>query len=294
MFEMFELLERVSKTDSSVLIRGESGSGKELVANAIHRLSRRNKAPFKAINCATFSAELINSELFGHVKGAFTGAVTTQKGLFSAADTGTIFLDEIAELPVALQAKLLRVLQEKTFTPVGSTNSETVDVRFISATHTSLRKVVEQKKFREDLMYRIRVVPIFIPPLRERETDIKLLSNHFIAEFNQKKGFRTVEGITRKACELLSDYPWPGNIRELRNNIEYAFAVGTSSKIQAEDLTPELQGKKPNELYSFPESEKQTMLSALKKTGGNKGEAANVCGMSRTTFWRKARLYGIF
>ena len=185
MKDLFRLIERVSKTDASIVLRGETGTGKELFANAIHKLSNRNSEPFKALNCATLSPELMQSELFGHKKGSFTGAVSDQTGLFKEADKGTIFLDEIVEIPNEIQPRLLRT-SRKNHHPIGSTKTEKVDVRFISATHQSLRKAVKEKRFREDLMYRIRVVPIFIPALRHRIGDIELLSNYFIDELNRK------------------------------------------------------------------------------------------------------------
>lgn len=289
MKKLFRLIERVSKTDASILLRGETGTGKELFANAIHNLSNRSSAPLKELNCATLSSELMQSELFGHKKGSFTGAINDRIGLFAQAHTGTIFLDEIAEIPADIQPRLLRTLQEKTITPLGSTKTQTVDVRFISATHQSLRKAVKESRFREDLMYRIRVVPIFIPALRHRIGDIELLSQHFVDEFNSSKVYRQIKGISEEAKQALLEYDFPGNVRELRNNIEHAFAVGTSDFIETRDFTPELRGENYIDEGSFKEDERDLMKKALIKSSGNKGKAAEYLGWSRAKFWRKSR-----
>ncbi len=296
MREFFELVRKVARTDASVLVRGETGTGKELVASALHALSPRHSGPFKALNCATLTHELLASELFGHVKGAFTGAYQSRDGLFKLADHGTIFLDEIAEMPLDLQARLLRVLQEQRFVPLGGTESLTVDVRIISATHRSLRDAVNKGEFREDLMYRIRVVPLFLPPLRERSGDVEALTWHFIEEFN-KRGFRQVEGVDRHAMEALTVYDWPGNVRELRNVLEYAFAIGEGPTLTLDELTPELRGEPPPVRDEAPmteeDLERQRLLDALRETGGNRGEAADLLGISRTTLWRKLKEHGI-
>lgn len=288
MKSFFAVLEKVAKTDSAVLIRGETGTGKELVAKAIHKLSLRGKKPFYAINCAMMTPELMASELFGHKRGAFTGANADHKGYFEAAHTGSLFLDEIAEMPLTLQPRLLRALQERTISPVGSTNAKKVDVRLISATHKALRKEVFEQRFREDLMYRVRVVPVFLPKLKDRDRDIELLTWKFIEEFNQI-GHRKIESIEASAYDALMSYTWPGNIRELRNNIEYSFATGEGHILRLCELTPELRGLEssysPVEV-SF-EKDRSAIESALKRTGGKKGEAAKMLGMSRATFWRK-------
>ena len=291
MRELFTILERVARSDATVLLRGETGTGKELVARALHDLSPRRAKPFQAVNCATLSGELLASELFGHVKGSFTGAIRDRKGLFSAADSGTVFLDEVAELPLDIQARLLRVLQDQTFTPVGTTESITVDVRIISATNKALRRRVAQRQFREDLMYRIRVVPLFLPRLAEREGDIEALLWHFIDHFNEG-GLRHVTGISTEAMEAILDYRWPGNVRELRNVVEYAFAVGEGPVITPSDLTPELRGEPPprdGDPQDPRAAEKARILAALERTGGRKGKAADMLGMSRSTLWRKLR-----
>ena len=298
MLEFFERLRRVSRTDASVLIRGETGTGKELVAQAIHKLSPRARGPFRALNCATLTSELIASELFGHVRGAFTGAIKDRKGLFEVANGGTLFLDEIAELPLDLQARLLRVLQEKVFTPVGATEHVKVDVRLLSATHQSLRDAVAQHTFRHDLMYRIRVVPLFLPPLIERDRDVEALAWHFIEQLNGQLATRQITGMTSEALDAMLSYDWPGNVRELHNVIEYAFAVGEGETLTVDDLTPELRGEPPprtrtTEPTTERELERERLLTALRQARGNKSEAARLLDMSRTTLWRKLREHRI-
>jgi len=290
MQEFFDLVRRVARTSSSILIRGETGTGKDLVGHAIHKLSARADGPFRAVNCATFTPELLASELFGHVRGAFTGAIRDRFGLFASADGGSVFLDEIAEMPMDLQARILRVVQDRTFVPVGATEPVEVDVRFISATHRALRREVEQGRFREDLMYRLRVVPIFLPRLVEREGDIEALLWHFIGEFN-KHGGRTIDGVAEDAMKLVTDYPWPGNIRELRNVVEYAFAVGTDAVLGIDDLTPELRGEPPPSAGepSPQDKARARILEALQQAEGHKTRAAELLGISRSTLWRKLR-----
>ncbi|MEM1347553.1 MAG: sigma-54 dependent transcriptional regulator [Myxococcota bacterium] len=297
MLEFFEMMQRVSRTDASVLIRGETGTGKELVAKALHEMSPRSGKAFRALNCATLTPDLLASELFGHVKGAFTGAIRDRQGLFKLADGGTIFLDEVAELPLELQARLLRVLQEQAFVPVGATKAERVDVRVISATHQSLRDAVDRRAFRADLMYRIRVVPLFLPPLAERRGDVEALTWHFIEQFNQN-GWRVIEAIEPRVMRALVRYEWPGNVRELKNALQYAYAVGLGAVYSYEDLTPELRGEPPPMSRLEPprteeELEHQRLMEALRATGGHKGEAAGILGISRTTLWRKLREHGI-
>lgn len=297
MLEFFKLVRRVARSDASVLIRGETGTGKELVARALHNLSPRRGGTFKAVNCATLTAELLASEIFGHVRGAFTGAVRDRQGLFALADGGTFFLDEVAELPLELQARLLRVLQERTFVPLGGTEALSVDVRILSATHRALREEVEHGHFREDLMYRLRVVPLYVPRLKERTGDIETLLWHFIDEFNTRDGSRRVEGVDDAAMQLMQSYDWPGNVRELRNNVEYAFATGDGPVLTTADLTPELQGlpfaMTTNPAITNPDAERQMIVQALNATIGNRQHAAEKLGMSRSTLWRKMREYGI-
>ena len=292
MKSLFALIERVAATDSSVLIRGETGTGKELVARAIHDLSERSGGPFRAVNCATFTPELLASELFGHVRGAFTGAVRDRAGLFALADGGTVFLDEIAEMPLELQARLLRVVQERSFVPVGGTESIEVDVRLLSATNKALRNEVAEHRFREDLMYRIRVVPLFLPRLIERDGDIEALLWHFIGEFNQRSSQRSIQSIDRRALYAVCEYDWPGNVRELHNVVEYAFAVGQGSVLTLADLTPELRGEPPvsrSGQTGGESAERARIARALKEAGGHKTRAAEILGISRSTLWRKIR-----
>lgn len=296
MKEVFRLIERVARSESAVLVRGDSGTGKELVAQAIHALSPRQSYPFHAINCAVLAPELMASELFGHARGAFTGAVTEHKGLFNASHQGSLFLDEIAELPLSVQARLLRVLQEKSFFPVGSTKQVSVDVRMIAATHKALRTEVQEGRFREDLMYRVRVVPIFLPKLSQRDGDVSYLAWRFIDEFNLQ-GFRKVEQIAEDAYDALMSYSWPGNIRELRNNIEHAFVIGEGATISLSDLPPELRGQEPlpkssNE-ETLKEKERSRIVFALEKASGKRAVAAAALGMSRGTLWRKLKEHGL-
>lgn len=295
---VFQIIANAAETEATVLVRGESGSGKELVARAIHKLSARHAAPFLAINCAALSSSLLDSELFGHVRGAFTGAIKDHSGLFQRAHGGTLFLDEVAELPLELQAKLLRVIQERNFIPVGGDRSIAVDVRIVAATHRSLREQVRIGEFREDLMYRLRVVPIFIPPLRERREDIALLLWHFIHLRNAEK-VRKIDKIDPAAMRVLLDYPWPGNVRELQNVVEYAFAVGRGGVLRLSELPPEF--REPRAGFQAvraaaplsAEQEAAAIRQALAQNNGMITPAARSLGMSRATFWRKRKLYGI-
>jgi len=301
MFSLFERLPRVARSDASVLIRGETGTGKELVARALHLLSARSKGAFQALNCATLTAELLASELFGHVRGAFTGAIRDRPGLFRQAHRGSIFLDEIAEMPLEIQARLLRVLQERNFVPLGGTDTVDVDVRVISATHRSLREESRMHRFREDLMYRVRVVPLFLPPLAERTGDVEALTWHFIDQF-AAQGQRRIERIERSVLDALLAYPWPGNVRELRNAIEYACAIGEGPEYILDDLTPELRGEPPPRVLAPPPAvsvpvndseaaERARIVDALRRTDGRKGEAAQLLGVDRSTLWRRLREY---
>jgi two-component system, NtrC family, response regulator AtoC len=296
MLELFELIRRVARTDSSVLLRGETGTGKEMVARALHDLSPRAGRPFRAINCATLTSELLASELFGHVRGAFTGAVSDRRGLFQLADGGTLFLDEVAEIDLDLQARLLRVLQERSFVPVGGTTPVEVDVRIFAATLRALRREVEAGRFRPDLMYRIRVVPVFLPPLRDRGRDVEALTWRFVDEF-ERGGGRHIGAIEQDALDALLAHDWPGNVRELRNVIEYAFAVGTGEVLTLAALPPELRGEPPPEPPRTPPSlaelERQRLIEALRRTAGRKTRAAELLGISRSHLWRKLREHGL-
>lgn len=292
MLRLFGEIERVAAADVSVLIRGETGTGKELVARALHRLSSRASGPFRAVNCATLTPELLASELFGHVRGAFTGAVQARKGLFELADGGTIFLDEVADIPLDLQARLLRVLQERSFIPVGGTKPIEVDVRVLSATHRSLRREVAANRFRPDLLYRIRVVPLYLPPLRERGDDIELLTDTFLQELSARGG-RKVHGISSEVLSAFRSHDWPGNVRELRGALACGYALGTDPLIQLSDLAPEFRGEGPPEDGPAPQTEEEqarrAILDALRRSRGRKGEAADLLGVSRSTLWRRMR-----
>jgi len=295
--QVFPIIANVAETEATVLVRGESGTGKELVARAIHDLSHRKDAPFLAVNCAALTATLLESELFGHVRGAFTGAVRDHAGLFKRADGGTVFLDEVAELPVDLQAKLLRVLQERSFIPVGGDRAITVDVRIVAATHRALREEVKAGRFREDLLYRLRVVPIFLPALRERREDVALLLWQFIQRHNAY-GPRRIERIAPEAMRVLLDHPWPGNVRELKNVVEYAFAVGRGSELRLSELPPEfreprLAAPTQRAVNLAPEHDAERIRRALQDSGGDIHRAAKLVGMSRATFWRKRKRLGI-
>ncbi|MEZ6186155.1 MAG: sigma 54-interacting transcriptional regulator [Planctomycetota bacterium] len=293
MLEVFQIVENVARTDATVLVRGESGSGKELVARAVHAESERAAGPFVAVNCAALAPSLLESQLFGHVKGAFTGAVNAHEGLFRRAHGGTLFLDEVAELPLDLQAKLLRVLEEGELTPVGGTRPLPVDVRVVAATHRSLRAEVRAGRFREDLMYRLRVVPLFIPPLRERRGDVELLLWRFVAQHN-RHGPRRVERVAPEAMRALLDHPWPGNIRELKNVVQYAFAVGRGAELLLSELPPEFREGAPAPARRAPhDDEARRIRDALAASHGHVGEAAALLGMSRPTFWRKRKKYGL-
>ena len=309
MRQLFDWVERVARTDSTVLIRGESGTGKELVARAIHAASRRSSGPFQAINCATLTPEHLASELFGHVRGAFTGAVRDRSGLFALAHRGTLFLDEVAEIPLDLQSRLLRVLQERVYVPLGGTAPREVDVRILAATHRALRSEVAAGRFREDLMYRIRVVPLYLPTLAERTHDITALTWTFIDEFNAQSagwGGRQIDEVRADTLALMHAYRWPGNVRELRNVVEQAFALGQGPILLPEDLTPELRGEPPVSSGmaaaalgapvghpSDDATEESRIRQALAASGGRRAAAAEALGVSRTTLWRRMQALGI-
>jgi transcriptional regulator with PAS, ATPase and Fis domain len=295
MLRVLDLVRNVAETDATVLVRGESGSGKELVARAIHLESRRRDGPFIAVNCAAFTPTLLESELFGHTRGAFTGATAARKGIFAQADGGTLFLDEVAELPLDLQAKLLRVLQERSFVPVGGTEPVTTDVRVIAATHRALREEVRAGRFREDLMYRLRVVPIFLPALRQRPLDIDLLVRHFVERFNAS-GPRVVSGVSPEAMRALLEHPWPGNVREVRNVVEYAYAVGRGPIITLDELPPEFRepgGARVRRSVAPGDLEPSRIAAALEEADGDIDGAARALGVSRTTFWRMRKKAGL-
>jgi Nif-specific regulatory protein len=282
MTEVFQMIERIANTDVTVLIRGESGTGKELVANAIHFNSSRASKPFLKLNCAALPDTLIESELFGHERGAFTGATEQRMGRFERAHGGTLFLDEIGTLNLTAQAKLLRVLQEKEFERIGGSRTFRVDVRIIAATSKDLEKSIEERTFREDLYYRLNVFPIFIPPLRERKTDILLLSDYFVEKFNRKHK-KDVRRLSTPAIDMLVQYHWPGNVRELENCIERAVLLCTDRVIHSYHLPPTLQtgeqsGTVPSLSFegAIQNYEKELIIDALKNSGGNMAEAARL------------------
>jgi two-component system, NtrC family, response regulator AtoC len=297
MKEIFEIVQQVAPTRATVLLGGESGTGKELVAKAIHQLSPRAKQPFVTVHCAALAPTLLESELFGHEKGAFTGAHERRIGRFEQAQGGTLFLDEIGEIDATIQVKLLRFLGERTFERVGSNKTLTADVRLIAATNKNLEELVKAGKFREDLFFRLRVVEINLPPLRERTGDIPLLSQKFLREFAGENN-KTVNDFTADAFQLLMNYSWPGNVRELRTAIEHAVVLIRSEKISARDLPPSVRGGRAIEAklsqrndLTVKEAEKQLIERALKDTNGNRTVAAKKIGMSRRTFHRKLHAY---
>ncbi|PYM26047.1 MAG: hypothetical protein DMD80_19565 [Candidatus Rokuibacteriota bacterium] len=294
-----EIIGKVAVTDSPVLIEGESGTGKELVAAAIHRLSSRAKRPFIPVNCSAIPQDLLESEFFGHVRGAFSGAVADALGLFRGADEGTIFLDEIAELSPALQVKLLRVLQEMQVRPVGSTKAFPVDVRVIAATNRDLERAMTEGSFRQDLFYRLNVVRVTLPPLRERREDIPSLINHFLRRFN-KRFHRDVRGVAPEALAALSAYTFPGNVRELENLIERAFAMGSREQIALTDLPSLSKTPMASTPVTSPESvpaladvERELILKALAVFKDDKEAAAKALGISRRTIYRRLKEYGV-
>lgn len=298
---LFDELSRIADSEASVLITGESGTGKELVARAIHRKSRRRDKPFVPINCAALPEALLESELFGHEKGAFTDARNPRKGLILQADGGTLLLDEIAELPLAVQAKLLRGLEERNVRPVGGDREIDFDVRFLSATNRDLETAVEEGRFRQDLYFRIHVIPLELPPLRARGTDILLLAQHFLEQFAARAQTQ-VQGLSEAVAEKLLNYNWPGNIRELRNVIERAVALTRFDKLVVEDLPEKIRdyrgsqvfigGDNPNELVPLEEIERRYILHVVEAVDGNKTLAARVLGLDRKTLYRKLQQYG--
>jgi DNA-binding NtrC family response regulator len=311
MERVFKLIEQVAQTNTTVLVTGESGTGKELVARAIHSKSPRHLKPFVVVNCAALAEHLLESELFGHVKGAFTGAHSDRHGRFEMADGGTLFLDELALMSVSLQGKLLRVLQEKEFEPVGGAQTIKVDVRIIGATNKNLERLLEDKTFREDLYYRLNVVEIHLPPLRERKEDIPLLTDYCIARFNRELG-KSIKTVSDEALKLLMEYDWPGNVRELENLLERAMVLGKSDVLGTDDFPaqiarllerPESRTSVLNDLKlperglplieTIEEIEKSFIRDALERTGGNKTKAAELLGVTRKIMRYKSQKYGL-
>lgn len=306
--EIFNLIELAAASNATVLITGETGTGKELVAQAIHENSLRNSGPFVKLNCSALTESLLESELFGHARGSFTGAIKDKAGRFEVADGGTLFLDEIGELSPLIQVKLLRFLQEKEFERVGENITRKSDVRIITATHRDLRKMVHEGLFREDLYYRLKVFPIHLPPLRDRKEDIGPLVDHFIRKFNDETG-KNIKGLSHDAAVTMMDYCWPGNIRELENSIEHAFVTCQDTEIGIFDLPLEIRKVElrkgaciqatRNEPVSFTLYQKRRPLSdddfimVLKECNGNQSEVSRRLGIDRTTVWRKMKKLGI-
>lgn len=299
MRQVFDLVAKVKDANAPILITGESGTGKELIARAIHYNSVRAEKPFLAQNCSAFNENLLESELFGHVRGSFTGAIRDKKGLFEAANEGTFFLDELGEMSPALQVKLLRVLQDGTFTPVGDTKSKQVDVRIIAATHRNVRDMVASGKFREDLFYRLNVVNIVLPALRERREDIPLLIAHFLAEGARRSG-KAARALVKEAADVLANYSWPGNIRELENEIERLILLsGAEREIPAALISAHIlnEGGQAAALSSgalrdgIEKLERQMIASTLARVQGNKSEAARILGISRSNLISKVQEY---
>ncbi len=323
--QVFDLVERAADSDSSVILTGESGTGKELIARALHHNSRRKSKSFVPVNCGAIPNELLETELFGHEKGAFTGAIQTRIGRMERANDGTVFLDEIGDMPLTLQIKLLRVLAESEIDRVGGNKPIPINVRVITATHCNLEQAIADGKFREDLFYRLNVIPIAIPPLRERQADIPLLIHHYLKHFNQQKG-KSITGISDAAVEILCNYPWPGNIRELANFMERMVVLSTDKTLGPRDLPEKVMGNVPRETWEplmqsepletpaefirksrnhahyigMPEEginlkqmveefEKELIIEALEKTNGVKNQAATRLGLNRTTLVEKLK-----
>jgi DNA-binding NtrC family response regulator len=289
------LIARIAVSEAPVLILGESGTGKELVAKAVHHHSTRNNGPFCAIDCAAINESVLESELFGHEKGAFTGADRSTQGLIQSADKGTLFLDEIGELPLKMQAKLLRTLQEYEVRPVGSTKSQPVDIRIIAATNRNLEHEITNGRFRSDLFFRISAIPLLLPPLRERASDIPLLVQHIL----KCQSKETARDISREALQLLQGYAWPGNVRELENVLRRALAIAEQNTILPDDLPATIVleknvASKPSPVNdSLLAYEQSAMENALRKTNNNKRQAAALLGISEATLYRKLKLFGL-
>jgi len=301
MQRLYDELPRVAASDASVLITGESGTGKELVARSLHHQSSRKDAPFVAVNCAAFPDTLLESELFGHVKGAFTDAAKDRKGLFLQAQGGTLFLDEIGEMPVEMQPKLLRALEESQIRPVGGDQEISFDVRLVAATNRDLETAVDEGRFREDLFFRVNVIQLALPPLRARGTDTLLLAREFLSRFATRAA-KNVEDLSDPVAERLLNYSWPGNVRELRNVIERAVALTRHDKLVVDDLPEKIQnfrssqvfigGQDPSELVPLEEIEQRYILHVLDAADGNKTVASRILGLDRKTLYRKLRQYG--
>jgi len=298
MQQVFDLISNASYSDAPVIIFGESGTGKELVAKAIHDTGARKRKPYVKVNCAALTESLLESELFGHVKGAFTGAYRSREGRFEAANGGDIFMDEIGDLPLSTQVKMLRVLEEKVVERVGDNRPIHIDVRIISATNRNLKRLVEQGAFREDLFYRINVIPIMVPPLRERAGDIPLLADSFFRRI-QLKNDKKIMGISNDAMELLMSYAWPGNVRELKSAFEYAFVTCQELLIQPHHFPPTVNSTPSSvkntqkTLLKSKDLKKKQLIEALESAGGNQSRAADILGISRVTVWNRMKKFGV-
>jgi transcriptional regulator with GAF, ATPase, and Fis domain len=310
MQSLYEHIESVAALDTPVMILGESGTGKEMVAKALHETGSRADKPFIKVNCAALSENILESELFGHVKGAYTGADSDRVGRFESAHQGTLFLDEIGDIPLSVQVKLLRVLEEKMIQRVGANKSIDIDVRIVTATNKNLEQLIDQGVFREDLFFRINVFPLTCPPLRRRKDDITLIIQHFIAIHAEKTG-KNILGLTPEAMRLMVAYPWPGNIRELRNSVEYAFVLARGKSIGAEHLPEKIVSHRPGDKNPLKQrqsggsthparavvnvgvSEKEALVDALQQADGNQTRAAKILGVSRITVWKRIKKYGI-
>ena len=311
MQEIFRLIEKVAPTDSTILIRGGSGTGKELIARAIHHYSLRNDKKFIAVDCGGLPETLLESELFGHVKGSFTGAIVTKRGLLEVANGGTFFLDEVGDLSMGIQSKLLRVLQEKEFRQVGGVKSIKVDTRLVAATNRDLETMIEEKTFREDLFYRLNIVPIYLPPLKERQEDIPSLVNHFLELYNKTRD-KNIKGVSPEAMNLLIEYDWPGNVRELENIIERSVIMTEGDTVEAEHLPIDIRGKRAYLDITIPQTkeelkglkkqirekavediEKAFLIDALKRSDWNISKASRQVGMKRQNFQALIRKYNI-
>ncbi|RLB60338.1 MAG: sigma-54-dependent Fis family transcriptional regulator [Deltaproteobacteria bacterium] len=298
MQQVFSMITNAAESDAPVIIFGESGTGKELVARAIHKSGPRKNKPYIKVSCAALNESLLESELFGHVKGAYTGAFQNRTGRFEAAHRGDIFLDEIGDLPLSTQVKLLRVLEEKIIERVGDNKPIRIDVRIITATNKDLKKLVDQGTFREDFYYRINVLPIWIPPLRKRTGDIPLLAESFFQRICLKSE-KKIRGITNEALDFMIRYPWPGNVRELKSTLEYAFVACQRSMIGPEHFPPNILNMEDLHETGNPSSvglneiKKRRLMHALKQSGGNQSQAARILGISRTSVWNQIKKYGI-
>ncbi|NNL41696.1 MAG: sigma-54-dependent Fis family transcriptional regulator, partial [Desulfobacterales bacterium] len=298
MHKVFDVIQKAARSDAPVIIYGESGTGKDLVARAIHTLGTRRRGPFVQFNCAALNEALLESELFGHIKGAFTGAIGHKIGRFEAADGGDIFLDEIGDVPLSIQVKLLRVLETKQFERVGDHQPLSVEVRIITATNKNLQDLIARNQFRDDLFFRINVIPIYLPPLRDRTEDIPLLVSKFIHRLNKRSG-KSITGLSRAAMELFFSYHWPGNIRELKSALEYAFVVADAGLIGEEHLPNQIIQRENFQKVSasLPDNrepaEKLALVEALRQSGGNQSQAARILGINRVTVWNRMKKYGI-